>query len=111
PHTSRLREVDVVQPLLFAVEVAIAAAWHEQGVTPRAIVGHSLGEVAAAHVAGALDLADAVRVICLRGRLTRRIAGAGGAMLVERPAAEVASWIADHPGVVIAAHNGPRATV
>ncbi|MDC0717535.1 type I polyketide synthase [Nannocystis bainbridge] len=111
PQASRLREADVVQPLLFAVQVAIAAAWQAQGVVPRAIVGHSAGEVAAAHVAGVLDLADAVRVICLRGRLTRRIAGRGGVMLVERAAAEVEALLVDHAGVTIAAHNSPQATV
>lgn len=110
-HASRLHEADVVQPLLFAVQVAIAAAWREQGVVPRAIVGHSVGEVAAAHVAGALDLADALRIVGLRGRLTRRIAGAGGVMIVELPDAEVAAQIAAYPGVVVAARNGPRSTV
>ncbi|MCY0989309.1 acyltransferase domain-containing protein [Nannocystis sp. ILAH1] len=110
-QASRLREADVVQPLLFAVQVAIAAAWRAHGVVPAAIVGHSAGEVAAAHVAGALDLADAVRVICLRGRLTRRIAGLGGVMLIERPAAEVAAQIVESAGVTIAAHNSPQATV
>ncbi|PCC68576.1 type I polyketide synthase [Nannocystis exedens] len=111
PQASRLREADVVQPLLFAVQVAIAAAWRAQGVVPAAIVGHSAGEVAAAHVAGALDLADAVRVICLRGQLTRRIAGLGGVMLIERSAEEVTALLAEFAGVTIAAHNSPRATV
>ncbi len=110
-QASRLHEADVVQPLLFAVQVAIAAAWREQGVVPRAIVGHSVGEVAAAHVAGALDLADALRVVGLRGRLTRRIAGVGGMLLVELPDAEVAAQTAAYPGVVVAARNGPRSTV
>lgn len=111
PHASRLRESDVVQPSLFAVGVAIAAAWRAQGVTPRAVVGHSLGEVAAAHVAGALDLADAVRVVCLRSRLTRRVSGAGGALLVARSEDAVAGMISGYPGVVVAARNSPDSTV
>lgn len=111
PHASRLRETDVVQPALFALAVALAAAWRAQGVTPRAIVGHSLGEVAAAHVAGALELADAVRVVCVRSRLARRLSGAGGALLVARPEDAVVGMLSGDPGIVVAARNSPDTTV
>jgi acyl transferase domain-containing protein len=73
PEASRLRDIDVVQPTLFAVEVALAELWHSWGIVPDAVVGHSMGEVAAAHVAGALSLEDATRVICRRSRLLRGI--------------------------------------
>ncbi|MFJ2868208.1 SDR family NAD(P)-dependent oxidoreductase [Kitasatospora sp. NPDC087314] len=66
-----------VQPALFALQVALAAVWRDHGVEPAAVIGHSMGEVAAAVTAGALTLADGVRVICRRSALLTRIAGAG----------------------------------
>src|SRR5690606_8518111 len=72
-----LDRIDVVQPALFAMEVGLAALWRAWGVTPDAVIGHSLGEVAAAHVAGALSLEDAARVICVRSRLLHTVSGRG----------------------------------
>lgn len=69
---SRLDETEIAQPALFAVQVALAHLWRSWGIEPNAVVGHSLGEVAAAHIAGALSLADAVQLICHRGRLMQR---------------------------------------
>ena len=66
-----------VQPALFAMQYALAAMWRAHGVEPAGVVGHSMGEVAAAVVAGALTLADGVRVICRRSALLPRIEGAG----------------------------------
>ncbi len=76
-------EIGIVQPLLFAVQVALTAMWRGRGVVPDAVVGHSMGEVAAAHVAGILSLDDAARVICLRSALLRRIAGRGAMAVVD----------------------------
>ncbi|MEK8104511.1 type I polyketide synthase [Micromonospora sp. M12] len=96
PHTGwSLREVlegpldrvDVVQPALFAVMVSLAALWRSYGVEPSAVVGHSQGEIAAAYVAGALSLEDAARVVSLRSRALRAIAGRGG--MVSVPFADV----------------------
>ncbi len=78
----RLDEIDVIQPVLFAIQVALADLWRSRGVLPDAVVGHSMGEVAAAHVAGILTLDDAVRVICRRSRLMRRISGLGAMAVV-----------------------------
>src|SRR5262249_47765639 len=74
--------VDVVQPILFALQVSLAAAWSAFGVEPDAVIGHSMGEVAAAHVAGILSLEDAARIICRRSALLRRVAGQGAMALV-----------------------------
>ncbi|WP_437719647.1 type I polyketide synthase [Sorangium sp. So ce448] len=78
-----LDRVDVVQPLLFAVMVSLAALWRAMGVEPDAVVGHSQGEIAAACVAGALSLEDAARVAALRSRALTKIAGRGGMAAVE----------------------------
>ncbi|MFD0411394.1 SDR family NAD(P)-dependent oxidoreductase, partial [Kitasatospora sp. NPDC127116] len=91
-----LERVDVVQPALFAVMVALAALWRAHGVEPDAVVGHSQGEIAAAYVVGALSLEDAAKVVALRSRALVALAGQGGMVSVglghERAAGFVASW-------------------
>ena len=87
---SRLNEVDIIQPALFAIQVALAALWRSWGIEPQAVVGHSMGEVAAAYIAGALNLEDAARVICHRSRLVRRVVGEGAMAAVELSGPEMA---------------------
>lgn len=82
PERSRLNDTDVTQPAIFALQVALAALWRSWGVEPDVVVGHSLGEVAAAHVAGALSLADAVRIVVHRSCLMQRVAGQGRTAVV-----------------------------
>ncbi|SDT81653.1 pimaricinolide synthase PimS1 [Streptomyces sp. TLI_053] len=104
--------VDVVQPVLFAVMVSLAELWRAYGVRPDAVVGHSQGEVAAAYVAGGLDLADAARIVALRAKLLARISHRGGMVSVPRPLAEVEQRIAAWPGrLSVGVVNGPQATV
>jgi polyketide synthase 5 len=90
--------IDRVQPTVFTVQVALARALAGYGVRPAAVIGHSMGEAAAAVVAGALTLADGVAVICRRSRLMRAVAESGaapGAMAsVELPAQQVLSELA-----------------
>jgi len=108
---SRLARTDVAQPAMFALQVGLAALWRSWGVVPDAVVGHSLGEVAAAHVAGALSLEAAARVAFHRGRLMRRVAGLGKTAAIGLPAEEARRLLADYGGRVgIAAVNGPAAT-
>jgi acyl transferase domain-containing protein/D-arabinose 1-dehydrogenase-like Zn-dependent alcohol dehydrogenase/acyl carrier protein len=107
-----LERVDVVQPALFAVMVSLAGLWRACGVQPAAVVGHSQGEIAAAHVAGGLSLGDAARIVALRSQALARLAGLGGMVSVALPASEVESCLAVWEGrVSIAAINGPAATV
>ena len=109
---SRLNEIDIVQPALFAIQVALAALWRSWGIEPQAVVGHSLGEVAAAYVAGALSFDDAVRVICHRSRLFKRTIGQGAMAAVElsiEEARRVLVGVEDR--VSIAVSNGPTSTV
>ncbi|MFD7919477.1 SDR family NAD(P)-dependent oxidoreductase [Streptomyces sp. NPDC059740] len=103
---------DVVQPALWAVMVSLAAVWQAAGVRPDAVVGHSQGEIAAATVAGILSLEDAAKVVALRSRTLRALAGRGGMMAVAQDAATVREWIASFGDrLSVAAVNGPRSTV
>ena len=105
--------IDRVQPTLFTMQVALAATMRSYGVHPGAVIGHSLGESAAAVVAGALSLQDGVRVICRRSRLMTRISGAGAMASVELPAQQVLSELMAR-GVndaVVAVVASPQSTV
>ncbi|WAS91507.1 type I polyketide synthase [Nannocystis punicea] len=111
-ESSRLGEIDVVQPVLFAVQVALAALWRSWGVEPAAVVGHSMGEVAAAYVAGALSLADAVAVICRRSRSLRVLRGRGAMALIELNLADAEAALRGREDrLSVAVSNGPRSTV
>ncbi|MFI0743414.1 SDR family NAD(P)-dependent oxidoreductase, partial [Streptomyces sp. NPDC021100] len=101
--------VDVVQPVLWAVMVSLAALWESYGVRPGAVVGHSQGEIAAACVAGVLSLEDGARVVALRSRALLDIAGGGGMVSVALAADDVVPLLPD--GVGVAAFNGPVSTV
>ncbi|MGW2603240.1 SDR family NAD(P)-dependent oxidoreductase [Streptomyces mirabilis] len=107
-----LDRVDVVQPVLFAVMVSLAAVWRARGVRPDAVVGHSQGEVAAACVAGALSLNDAAAVVALRSQALTGLSGTGTMAVVALPYAEVENRLADLDGrVCVAAVNSGRSTV
>jgi len=105
--------IDRVQPTIFTMQVALAATMKAYGVRPGAVIGHSLGEAAAAVVAGALSLEDGVRVICRRSRLMSRIAGSGAMASVELPAKQVLSELAVRSvkDVVVAVVASPQSTV
>jgi acyl transferase domain-containing protein/NADPH:quinone reductase-like Zn-dependent oxidoreductase/acyl carrier protein len=107
-----LDRVDVVQPVLFAVMVSLAAAWRALGIHPDAVLGHSQGEIAAAYVAGALSLRDAAKVVTLRSKAIRAIAGTGGMVSIPRPVQQVCALIEPWGrSISIAAQNGPFSTV
>ncbi|MFJ1709420.1 type I polyketide synthase [Kitasatospora sp. NPDC088346] len=103
-----LERVDLVQPVLFAVMVALAGLWRSHGIEPAAVVGHSQGEIAAACVAGALSLEDAAKVVALRSKALRALSGRGAMLFVpqavETLRGRLAAW-GDRIGV--AAVNGP----
>lgn len=109
---SRAVGVDIIQPSIFAVQVALAAELEACGVVPDVVVGHSLGEIAAAHVAGALSLDDAVQVVVHYSRLQASTSGNGGMALVGLPADQAEQLAAPFCGAVcVAGHNGPATTV
>jgi phthiocerol/phenolphthiocerol synthesis type-I polyketide synthase D len=102
-----LSEVQYAQPVLFGIQVALARLWEAHGVRPAAVIGHSMGEVAAAVVGGALSLAEGARVIACRSRLLTRLAGAGAMALVGLPADEVTGLAAGLPDVHLAVISSP----
>lgn len=102
---------EAVQPALFAVGVALARTLTGLGVAPAAVLGHSLGEYAAAVTAGALALDEAARLVVLRARLTAGLPGGAGMLAVAAGADELAGALAGEPEVVAAALNGPADTV
>jgi amino acid adenylation domain-containing protein len=101
---------ETAQPALFAFELALARLWQSFGVQPALVVGHSVGEYAALCVAGALSLADGVRLTAKRGELMQR-GTVPGAMVAVRADADRVREIARTAGVEVAAGNGPQSFV
>ncbi|MFE4455617.1 beta-ketoacyl synthase N-terminal-like domain-containing protein, partial [Streptomyces sp. NPDC056796] len=111
-----LRRVDVVQPVLWAVMVSLAQVWRAAGITPSVVVGHSQGEIAAAHVAGVLSLSEAARIVVTRSAvIADGLAGRGGmaslAVSAERAEELIESYAGEPGTVTVAAVNGPSAVV
>ncbi|MCR6490470.1 type I polyketide synthase [Amycolatopsis sp. OK19-0408] len=102
-------QVDVVQPLLWAIMVSLAALWRSYGVEPAGVVGHSQGEIAAATVSGALSVRDGARVVALRARALKALEGLGG-MASLRVSAEAAAELIDER-LAVAAVNGPAQVI
>jgi len=107
-----LSRIEVVQPALFAVMVSLAGLWRACGVLPVAVVGHSQGEIAAAHVAGALSLGDAARLAAMRSEILSGLAGEGAVVSVALGIEEVGERIAPWgERVAVSGVNGPSSVV
>ncbi|MER6989181.1 type I polyketide synthase [Saccharopolyspora hirsuta] len=109
PGSAPLERVDVVQPVLFAVMVSLAALWRSVGVRADAVIGHSQGEIAAAVVAGALSLSDGAAVVSLRSKAIAEHGRPGAMMSVPLPAERVRGDL--DQSLSVAAVNGPASTV
>jgi phthiocerol/phenolphthiocerol synthesis type-I polyketide synthase A len=103
--------IDRIQPVLVGLQLALTELWRSYGVEPDAVIGHSMGEVSAAVVAGALTQAEGLRVIATRSRLMARLAGQGAMALIELDADATAALIVDYPEVTLAVYASPRQTV
>ncbi len=108
---SRLAETEVAQPAIFAVQLGLTALWKSWGIRPKAVVGHSVGEIAAAYVAGAFSLEDAVLVVYHRSRLMQRVTGQGKMAAVGLSAEQAEVLANQYTGLSVGAVNSPISTV
>lgn len=104
-------EVHRAQTMIFAMQLGLAALWRSRGVEPAAVIGHSVGEIAAAVTAGVLTTADGARLICRRSLLLREAAGRGAMAMVNLPFDEVAERLAGNGAVVAAIASSTSSTV
>ena len=109
--TGELGGTDRVQALTFAIQVGLAAVLRERGVRPAAVIGHSVGEVAACVVSGVLTLAEGAAVACFRARGFRSVMGQGAMALVRLPFAEAEQRLLSRTDVVAAISSSPESTV
>jgi acyl transferase domain-containing protein/NADPH:quinone reductase-like Zn-dependent oxidoreductase len=109
---SRLDQTERAQPALFAIQVALAALWRSWGVLPDVVVGHSVGEIAALHIAGVLSLEEAVRIVWHRGRIMQLATGLGRMASVSLSEADARAVVAPFgERLDIGAINGPNCIV
>jgi len=108
---SKLETISKTQPMIFAIQVALAELWKSWDITPDAVISHSMGEVASAYIAGILSLEDAVNVICLRSQLLTKLQGKGTMLATELSAEQAKEALIGYEEYVsIAAINGPEST-
>lgn len=106
-----LHRVDHIQTMIFVMQVGLAAVWRSYGVTPDAVIGHSVGEIAAAVACGALTLQDGALLSCRRSRLLRRVAGAGAMAMVGLPFGEAQRRLSGRTDLVAAISASLSSTV
>jgi len=110
--TSRLEHTEYAQPAIVAIEIAVARLWKSWGIVPAAVIGHSVGEISAAHIAGAMDLDEAMRLVILRGRLMERATGSGRMAAIFATPADVERRITRFgEALSLAAVNSPQSVV
>ncbi|GDY70503.1 hypothetical protein SAV14893_098960 [Streptomyces avermitilis] len=112
PDDPAWQQADVVQPVLFSIMVSLAALWRSYGIEPDAVLGHSQGEIAAAHICGALSLKDAAKTVALRSQALAAVRGRGAMASLPLPAQDVQQLISERweGQLWVAALNGPHST-
>ncbi len=110
-HEGVFDEAHITQPMIYAIQVALAHAWRAQGLEPAAVVGHSVGEIAAAVTAGVLDIDAGARLVCRRSSLLKRVAGMGAMAMVDSDVDTVTTLLPSDGVAVPAIHAAPHSTV
>jgi myxalamid-type polyketide synthase MxaB len=111
-HATRLNQTGYAQPALFSIGVALAKLWQSWGVEPDCVMGHSLGEFAAACIAGVFSLEDGVKIVAQRARLMQALPSGGEMWMIHAAESDVRRFLKGHEKLVsIAAINGPQSTV
>ncbi len=110
-HGDQLHQTGYTQPALFAVEYSLARLFEEWGVVPDLMLGHSIGEYAAACIAGVFTLEEGVRLVAARGRLMQSLSGGGKMVSIAADEATVSKIVGDNKEVSVAAVNAPQSTV
>ncbi len=103
--------IERIQPVLVGIQLALTALWRSYGIEPDAVIGHSMGEVTAAVVAGALSVAEGLQVIATRSRLMSRLAGRGAMALVELDPEAAEELVAGQPELTVAVYASPGQSV
>jgi phthiocerol/phenolphthiocerol synthesis type-I polyketide synthase D len=103
--------IERIQPVLVGMQLALTALWRFYGVEPDAVIGHSMGEVTAAVVAGSLSPADGLKIIATRSKLMSRLSGQGAMALLELESAAAEKLIAQYPDLTVAVYAAPAQTV
>jgi phthiocerol/phenolphthiocerol synthesis type-I polyketide synthase D len=111
PQDRRIHDTRFTQPAMLALQFALAELWRSWGIVPAAVMGHSLGEYAAAVVAGVISIEDALGVVAERARLMRAAPGEGAMLAAFADGDVVREYLAASPSVSVAAFNGPDNTV
>ncbi|WP_239162315.1 type I polyketide synthase, partial [Acrocarpospora phusangensis] len=106
-----LDTIDRVQTMIFVMQLGLARLWNAYGVVPKAVIGHSVGEIAAAVTAGAMSVADGARLICRRSVLLRQAEGKGAMVMVDLSFEEAAARLAGRTDLVAAISSAPGSTV
>ncbi len=110
-EAAKLDQIDYMLLALFAVEYSLTRLWQSWGIEPDILMGHSLGELVAATVAGVFSLEDGIRLVAARGKLMASVKQAGKMATVEASIAELQPYLDKEPSVSVAGENGPRQTL
>ena len=106
-YAGEIQQTRYTQPALFTLEYALARLWMSWGIRPNVMIGHSIGEVVAATVAGLFSLSDAAALVAARGRLMQSVSAPGGMAAVSAPAADIVPLLEPYADLALAAMNSP----